>query len=227
MTGRQALTRSLAARLLALGPVVSAFRVGAVDLGRQAARPVRRPFHRDIKTKRGPHGLPAHWSTKASSGLAFALQQKSRHADVVQEMCAGRGVKGRGFDLLAVDGGTAGCVTCSTDLVLNKLVSPGDNKPRGSASPRQESSALAAHAGICSGDVGDSSLYRDRPGLAANRRTSLRLATVALDVAQIKTGAHNARSRRTSRPVTQSPSLTASKQNGQRISIGAPPCHAT
>jgi hypothetical protein len=29
------------------------------------------------------------------------------------------------------------------------------------------------------------------------------------------------------KPVIQSPSLTASKQNGQRISIGAPACHAT
>jgi len=50
---------------------------------------------------------------------------------------------------------------------------------------------------------------------------------VTLDVAQIKTGARNAHHGALAKPVTQSPFLTASKQNGQRISIGAPACHAT
>jgi hypothetical protein len=38
-------------------------------------------------------------------------------------------------------------------LVLNKLVSPGDKEPQGSAGPRQESSALAALAGSARGTL--------------------------------------------------------------------------
>jgi len=45
-------------------------------------------------------------------------------------MCAGQRVKGRGFDLFAVDGGTAGCVTCSTAWCSTSWSRPATKNPR-------------------------------------------------------------------------------------------------